>query len=81
MRPRDPNQINEFAAESNTPSIDSSKLAMLIATGELPFPIGLSSPETDRLAVQVRKRRRTQLVQFLARQVAQHFHDRPPDSQ
>lgn len=79
IRPRDPDQTNEFEAESNTPSIDPSKLALLIATGELPFPTSLSSHETDRLAVQVRNRRRTQLVQFLARQVAQHLHARPPD--
>lgn len=79
MRPRDPSQTNEFATESHSESLDPLKLALLIATGELPFPTGLSSHETDRLAVQVRNRRRVQLVHFLARQVAQHLHDRPPD--
>ncbi len=81
MRPRDPDQTNEFEAESNTSRIDHSKLASLIANGELPFPTSLSPLESDRLAAQVRNRRRNQLVQFLARQVAQHLHDRPPDLQ
>lgn len=60
-------------------SLDHIRLGFLIASGDLPFPSGLARDDAIRLAVEVRGHRRTQLVQFLARQVAQHLHHRLPD--
>ena len=79
MHPRHPDRTDESVAEFHHEPLERSKLAILIANGELPFPDGLAPADRRRLAELVRSRRRTQLVQFLARQVAQHLRDHPPD--
>ena len=80
MRTRNSIRPVDSATDSHAQSIDDSKLAQLIANGELPFPSGLATEDANRLAVMVRIRRRNQLVSFLARQVAQYLHDHRPAS-
>lgn len=43
---------------------------ILIAEGTLPFPQQLSKPEATKLALAVRERRRSVLIQFLAQAIA-----------
>jgi hypothetical protein len=53
--------------------------AELIANGESHFPTDLSTENLLKLAVSVARRRRTQLVKYIARAIAQDIHgDRGP---
>lgn len=47
------------------------QVANMVAQGEFPFPIGLAPDQVEQLAIEVRKRRRRRLVQFIARSIAQ----------
>lgn len=51
----------------------------LVATGEVPFDLTLPEHDLQLLAEIVRRERRTQLIRFLARLIAQSLH-RPPDN-
>lgn len=46
---------------------------ILIAEGTLPFPQQLSQPEATKLALAVRERRRSVLIQFLAQAIANNI--------
>ena len=70
---------SDHSAETTTSELDRNRLADLIADGELPFPQSISAEEALRLATKVRERRRTTLVDFLARQIAQQLCDHPPE--
>jgi len=52
----------------------TSRLADLVACGELPLPDGLSSGQLEHLALEVRKRRRKRLVDYIARAIAIDIH-------
>ncbi len=59
--------------DSTATAIDLNRLANQIAIGLVPFPNDLEAEDSNRIAAAVRERRRSQLVKFLARQVAIHI--------
>jgi hypothetical protein len=65
-----PQQKNENVAVPNDELADQRRLPKLIATGEMPFPSGLSQSETDLLAIEVSRLRRVRLVRYIAREIA-----------
>jgi len=48
-----------------------ARWAEAVANGEAPFPSDLSNEDQERLLEHVRRRRRSRLVQFVARAIAQ----------
>lgn len=51
-----------------------SRLAELVASGELPLPSDLSADELDELVRNVRVRRRRRLFRYIARAIALDIH-------
>ena len=48
-----------------------ARWAEAVANGEAPFPSGLNDQDQERLVTYVQRRRRSRLVQFIARAIAQ----------
>ena len=64
------------SSETDSAIPEAVRTAKLIAIGDMPFPVDLAPGDLAHLARLVRELRTTQLMQFLARQVAQdiaHF--------
>ena len=51
-----------------------ARLADFVARGELPLPDDLLADQLEHLALEVRKRRRTRLVEYIARTIATDIH-------
>jgi hypothetical protein len=60
-----------------TASDCQQRLSIMVADGEVSFPTDLDDAERQSLAAAVRKRRRTTLIEFLARQIAVDIHRLP----
>lgn len=60
-----------------TASDCQQRLSVMVADGEVSFPTDLDDAERLSLAAAVRKRRRTTLIEFLARQIAADIHRLP----
>lgn len=63
----DLNHLMTERAESNA---DVSKIAEMIASGELPIPFDWPQPRLQQLLNEVHQRRRRHLVKFIARSIA-----------
>lgn len=68
-----PDGKSEFLDEPSSIAngVALERYGRLVATGEVPFDLTLSEPDLRALAEIVRRERRSQLIRFLARLIAQ----------
>ena len=71
--PEDRHGENELDAYDNPERYSPAhldRIADLVACGEVPLPLDLPMDQLERLAAEVRKRRRERLVDFVAHAIA-----------
>ena len=72
---RDSALISDRADVDAKSKTDLARQAELIATGQVPFPNDLPDGETERLRLEVVRRRRKQFIKLIARAIARDIQD------